>query len=96
MKRTSPVSPGYKRTKVGAIPEEWEVVKLGDVGEVSMCKRVLKHQTSPNGDVSFFKIGTFGKKADAYISKELFEEYTQKYSFPKKGDILISAAGTIG
>ena len=61
-----------------------------------MCKRILKDQTSSTGDIPFFKIGTFGGSADAYISKELFDEYVKKYSYPKKGDILISAAGTIG
>ena len=73
---------------------EWK--KLGEVGKVCMCKRILKEQTSLSGDVPFFKIGTFGGKADAYISQELFETYKAKYSYPKKGDILISAAGTIG
>ena len=70
--------------------------KLAEIGKVCMCKRILKDQTSSTGDIPFFKIGTFGGSADAYISKELFEEYVKKYSYPKKGDILISAAGTIG
>ena len=70
--------------------------KLGAIGKVSMCKRILKNQTSSIGDIPFYKISTFGGKADCYISEELFEEYKQKYSYPKIGDILISAAGTIG
>lgn len=61
-----------------------------------MCKRILKSQTSEKGDVPFFKIGTFGKEPDAFISHELFEEYRRLYSFPKVGDIIVSAAGTIG
>lgn len=61
-----------------------------------MCKRILKSQTASTGDVPFYKIGTFGKEADAYISNDVYREYTEKYSFPKQGDILISAAGTIG
>ena len=61
-----------------------------------MCKRILKEQTNTQGGVPFFKIGTFGKKADSYISEELFNDYKTKYNYPKKGDILISAAGTIG
>lgn len=69
---------------------------LGDIGNVCMCKRIMKAETSSEGDVPFFKIGTFGKEPDAYISREKFDEYRQKYSFPKKGDVLISAAGTIG
>ncbi|GAA7306940.1 hypothetical protein HpM042_14280 [Helicobacter pylori] len=61
-----------------------------------MCKRVMKHQTTRYGEIPFYKIGTFGNTADAFISKKLFLEYQTKYSFPKKGDILISASGTIG
>ena len=73
-----------------------EMKKLGEVGDICMCKRIMKDQTSEIGDIPFFKIGTFGGKADAYISRELFEDYKEKYSYPKKGEILISAAGTIG
>jgi len=84
------------QTEVGVIPEDWEVKTLGEIGEVRMCKRVLKYQTREHGDVPFYKIGTFGGVADAFISRALFEEFKRKYSFPKKGDVLISAAGTIG
>lgn len=76
--------------------DEWEEKKLGEIGKVSMCKRILKEQTSQNGEVPFYKIGTFGKKADAFISLNLYKEYVKKYSYPKKGTILISASGTIG
>ena len=71
-------------------------LKLGEIGKVRMCKRILKSQTNAQFGVPFYKIGTFGKKADAYVSNELFNEYKSKYSYPKKGDILISCSGTIG
>lgn len=61
-----------------------------------MCKRVMKYQTSEKGDIPFYKIGTFGKSPDAYISKDLYHYLKNKYSFPQKGTVLISAAGTIG
>jgi len=76
--------------------EGWEERSLGELGKVSMCKRILKKQTTPDGEIPFYKIGTFGKKANAYISKEIYENFRSKYSFPKVGDILISASGTIG
>ncbi|PUD51163.1 restriction endonuclease subunit S [Helicobacter pylori] len=79
-----------------ATPSNWQRVRLGDVGKPCMCKRVMKHQTTRYGEIPFYKIGTFGNTADAFISKKLFLEYKTKYSFPKKGDILISASGTIG
>ena len=86
----------YYREKLLNIDGMNKVIELGDVGPVRMCKRILKNQTASSGDIPFYKIGTFGKKPDAYISNELFQEYKQKYSYPKKGDILISASGTIG
>lgn len=78
------------------IPSDWEIKKLGDIGKIRMCKRVFNHETSEEGDIPFFKIGTFGKEPDAFISTELYENYRKRFSFPKVGDILISAAGTLG
>lgn len=90
------VKPGYKQTELGLLPEEWACRKIGSFANVCMCKRIFAEQTSEMGEIPFYKIGTFGKKADAYISRLLFEEYKQKYSYPQKGDVLISAAGTLG
>ena len=53
-------------------------------------------QTNTEGGVPFYKIGTIGGKADAYISKDLFDEYKMKYSFPHKGEVMITCAGTVG
>jgi type I restriction enzyme S subunit len=69
---------------------------LGDIGKVSMCKRIFREETSPIGEIPFYKIGTFGKDPDAFISKELYDSYRKKFSFPKIGDVLLSASGTIG
>lgn len=76
--------------------EPWEEKKLGDFGHVAMNKRIFKEQTNETGDVPFFKIGTFGKSPDAYITRELFEDYKKRYPYPKVGTLLISAAGSIG
>ncbi|WP_260356235.1 restriction endonuclease subunit S [Lactococcus cremoris] len=76
--------------------DEWEQRKLGELGSVAMNRRIFKDQTSENEEVPFFKIGTFGSKPDAFISRELFEEYKLKYPYPEIGDILISASGSIG
>lgn len=86
----------FKQTEIGLIPEDWKIISLEEIGDPKMCKRILKHQTFIKGDIPFYKIGTFGGKADAYISKSLYEYYKKKFSFPQKGDVLISAAGTIG
>lgn len=76
--------------------KKWKCPKLGDIATVCMCRRIFSYQTSIIGEIPFYKIGTFGKEADAYISNQLYEEYKEKYPYPEKGDVLISAAGTLG
>ncbi len=76
--------------------DDWEQRKFGDLGSVAMCKRIFKEQTSTDGDIPFYKIGTFGAEPDAFISRELFKEYREKFQYPNIGDMLISASGTIG
>mgnify|MGYP002673570176 CR=1 FL=1 len=71
-------------------------MKMSEIGDICMCKRIMKDQTNNIGGIPFYKIGTFGKVADAYISRELYEDYKSRFSFPIKGEILISASGTIG
>ena len=75
---------------------EWKEKTLGSLGSVAMNKRIFKNETSENGGIPFYKIGTFGGTADAFISKEKFKEYKEKYPYPEIGDILISASGSIG
>lgn len=87
---------GYKSSELGQIPEDWDATTLGDISEVCMCKRIFSSQTVEVGEIPFYKIGTFGGEPDAYISVSLYKKFRDKYSFPEKGDILISAAGTLG
>ena len=75
---------------------ELKKYKLGEIGNIQMCKRILKSETNPYTGIPFYKIGTFGKNADSFIDPQLYHRYRNTYSFPKKGDVLISAAGTIG
>lgn len=76
----------------------WNADKLGVIGEPLMCKRIFKEETTNNSSngVPFYKIGTFGGLADSFISEETYKKYKIKYAFPKIGEILISASGTIG
>ena len=76
--------------------EEWKKCKLGDLCNVLMCKRILASQTNTEDGVPFYKIGTIGSTPDAYISKELFDDYKVKYNYPHKGEVMITCAGTVG
>ncbi|MBQ7732867.1 MAG: restriction endonuclease subunit S, partial [Synergistaceae bacterium] len=84
------------RTKLKGFSGDWEVKKLGELGVVKMCRRIFQDQTRPVGQIPFYKIGTFGGEADAYITRELYEKYKRSYPYPNVGDVLLSAAGTIG
>ena len=75
---------------------EWREKTLGEVSKILMCKRIFANQTNPNVGVPFYKIGTLGGEPDAFISKDLFEEYKSKYNFPRPGEILITCSGTVG
>lgn len=76
--------------------DAWKPKKLKDLGYIQMCRRIFQYQTKSYGAIPFYKISTFGKRADSYISQELYEKYRTLYPYPEKGDILISAAGTVG
>lgn len=76
--------------------DTWEQRKLGELGSVAMNKRIFKDETTDNGEIPFYKIGTFGSIPDSFISRELFDLYKSKYPYPEKGDLLISASGSIG
>ena len=77
-------------------PKDWRYMQLKDLGCIKMCRRIFQSQTKESGEIPFYKISTFGSYADAFISRTTFEEYKEKYPYPQKGDVLISAAGTIG
>ena len=87
---------GVPKLRFPEFTDDWEQRKLGDLGTIQTCKRIFKEQTSKIGEIPFYKNGTIGLKADAFISREVFEEYKRLYPYPEKGDILISAVGSIG
>ena len=95
-KRDDSVKKKVPELRFKGFTDDWEQRKLGELGSVATNRRIFKDQTSENGEVPFFKIGTFGSKPDTFISRELFEEYKLKYPYPEIGDILISASGSIG
>lgn len=78
--------------------EKWVKTNLGSIGKPLMCKRIFKEQTTTSSEnaIPFFKIGTFGGEADAFIPIDLYNDFKSRYSFPNIGDVLISASGTIG
>src|SRR5699024_3351874 len=89
------VPEGYKKTKVGIIPEEWEVKKLEKLGSFFRGKGIPKSKVTDKG----FGCVTYGEIYTIYNYtfrkfKSYIDEETAKNSFPiKKGDILFAGSG---
>ena len=79
------------RLRFPGFNDAWEQRKLGEVASVSMCKRIYKNQTLIEGDIPFYKIGTFGKKADAFIAVSNYvKNHTATYlSYHNKYKLLV-------
>lgn len=82
--------------------EGWEMRRLGDVFDIGSSKRIHENEWTLSG-VPFYGgkeivgLAKFGSVvSNAYISEEKYQEYASKYDMPRKGDILITARGTIG
>ncbi|WP_123630122.1 restriction endonuclease subunit S [Salinisphaera orenii] len=96
------VPPGYKRTEVGLIPEDWGIGHLGEFYEIGSSKRVFRSDWRRYG-VPFYRTrevavlaGKGSVDNELYISEELYYTYAKKYGVPKPGDALITGIGTIG
>ena len=89
------VPEGYKKTKVGIVPDEWEVKRLRENALIVDGTHQTPRYTS-NG-VPFVSVENIGNinNTDKYISNEDFEKYKVK---PQKNDILMTriTAGIIG
>lgn len=84
------------------IPEGWTERRLGDLFDVKSSKRVLQSDWRSSG-VPFYRgreITELSKRGevdnDLFIDRALFEELSSRFGVPARGDILVSAIGTIG
>ena len=82
--------------------DEWFPKKLGDISILTSSKRVYLEDYVTEG-IPFFRgkeiteLKNKEKPTDIlYISKERYNDFKEKYGVPKKGDILVTAVGTLG
>jgi type I restriction enzyme S subunit len=87
---------GYKMTELGALPEEWEVARLGDVAYFETGKR-MKGGALERGEVLSLggeHIGNFGElnlSQPKYITKEFYDNL--KKGKVNVGDVIICKDG---
>ena len=102
------VNPGYKQTEVGAIPEEWEVEKIGDLIEKQF---ILGHLDGNHGDL-YPRSHEFKTYGVPYVGANDFEEGNVTFEHckflsderaakfhkgvAKDGDVLFAHNATVG
>ncbi|MCI4459157.1 MAG: restriction endonuclease subunit S, partial [Thermocrinis sp.] len=82
----------FKDSPLGRIPEEWEVVRLGEIGEIIDGDWILEKYYTESG-VRLIQVGDIGigkllNKSNHYISEKSARHL--KVKFLKEGQILIS------
>ena len=93
---------GYKQTKVGVIPKDWEAKRIGELFEVTSSKRVFQSEWKTKG-VPFYRareLAVLGEQGfvenELFISREMYDAYKNAHGVPKVGDILVTGVGTLG
>ena len=86
----------------GKESDNWELIKISEFVEISSSKRIFHNEYVDNG-IPFYRskeIIELSTKPDIstelFISKERFNKIKNKFDVPIKGDILLTAVGTIG
>jgi type I restriction enzyme M protein len=81
---------------------EFEMVELERVCEITSSKRIFQNEYVSSG-IPFYRTKEIvelnqGKEItlELFISEKRYEELKLKFDIPKKGDLLVSAVGTIG
>lgn len=96
---------GYKKTELGAIPEEWEVVKLGDEKYFQIVSGGTPSRDNPdfwtNGSINWATPTDITKNKGYFLdsTKEKINENGLKNSSAKiipKGSVLLTSRATIG
>lgn len=80
----------------------WKLCTLESISDIGSSKRIFEREYVEKG-VPFFRTKEVVELSkgeeittELYISKERFREIQKEYGCPTKGDLLISAVGTIG
>lgn len=84
------------------IDPSWPRVKLEEVADVTSSKRIFQGEYVSSG-IPFYRTKEIVELSqdkpitlELFISEKKFEEIKEKFDIPQKGEILVSAVGTIG
>ncbi|WP_270529072.1 restriction endonuclease subunit S [Mitsuokella jalaludinii] len=101
IKKIKPLPAITDDEKPYAIPDSWEWIKWGDIGEIVSARRVHQQDWKTKG-IPFYRAREIAKLAengvvdnDLFISEELYNVYA-KNGVPEPEDLMITAVGTLG
>lgn len=96
------LKPGFKKTDVGVIPEDWGVRRLGELFEVTSSKRVFQSEWTNSG-IPFYRarelaiLGEAGSvDNELFITRSKYEDFKTQNGVPQIGDMLVTGVGTLG
>lgn len=95
----SEIKQGYKQTKVGIIPEDWEVVKVGEKFDFLKTYSNSREDLNNQDDISYIHYGEIHTKHKFYIDFTKFElpkinksKLPNEIIFAQNGDLVIADA----
>ena len=95
----SEIKQGYKQTKVGIIPEDWEVVKVGEKFDFLKTYSNSREDLNNQDDISYIHYGEIHTKHKFYIDFAKFElpkinksKLPNEIIFAQNGDLVIADA----
>ena len=94
----TPVRNGYKQTKLGWIPVEWEIIYLGELGEFSKGKGIakkdiLENDTEGYPSIRYAELYTLYDYYTHSLRTKINEESANKSNPIHTGDILFAGSG---
>ena len=82
--------------------EGWVESRLVELGVITSSKRIFKREYTATG-IPFYRTKEVKEKANGrdittelFISEDRYKEIKEKFGIPLKGDVLLTAIGTIG
>lgn len=86
----------------GKVSEDWKVIKISKLLEITSSKRIFYSEYVTSG-IPFYRskeiieLSTKPKiSTELFITEERYHDIKVKFEVPKKGDILLTAVGTLG
>jgi restriction endonuclease S subunit len=80
----------------------WEMVELGSITEITSSKRIFQEEYVSEG-IPFYRTKEIVELSkgeeislELFISRDRYNEIKERFDVPKKGEILLSAVGTLG